>query len=54
MEDKYKAILYFKRPISNTHQPMSLKARASQFASFDALKHKEVIEKTNNFTNRLY
>ncbi len=45
VENKYKEILYFKRPISQNHSPMSIKSRAGQFASFDALKHKEVMEK---------
>ncbi len=46
MKNKYKEILYFKRPMSNTHQPMSIQARAGQFASFDALKYKEVVKQT--------
>ncbi len=33
------------RPISKNHPPMSKKSRASQFASFDALKGYEKKEK---------
>ncbi len=47
MKEDLEKILYAKRPISKKHPPMSLEARAAQFAPFAALTgHQELLEKT--------
>lgn len=49
--EKYKDMLYMKRPISKRHTPMPLENRAAQFAPFAALTgYDEAVEETARLT----
>ena len=51
--EKYKDIIYEKRPTSLKHPPMSIEHRAAQFAPFAALTgHKEEINETARLTEK--
>ena len=47
INEKYRDMLYMKRPASKRYTPMSIKDRAGQFAPFKALTgYEESIEET--------